>query len=74
MIKMALQIPPQAKPAGIENAHASDQNTPYVIFGSGNSWSRKPDSVFSYFLYKKSIICLFKEKKNIICFQNNSVY
>ena len=53
MIKMALQIPPQTKPAGIESAHALDQNTSYAIFGSGNFWSRKPDSVSSYFLYKK---------------------
>ena len=84
MIKMGSQLPPQAKPAGIESAHkhhALDQNTSYFNFDSGNFWSIKPDSVFSYFLYKKSrsvylkkkkhniflykkiIICLFKEKK-----------
>ena len=51
MILMALQIPPHAKSAGIESAHASDQirsdqirsdqNTSYVIFDSGkfNSWT-----------------------------------
>ena len=55
MIKMASQIPPQAKPAGIESVHALDQNISYVIFDSGNFWSRKPDSVFSYFLYKKKL-------------------
>ena len=71
---MALQIPPHAKSAGIESAHASDQNTSYVIFGSGNFWSRKPDSGFFLPLFQtKNIICLFKEK-NIICFQNNSVF
>ena len=53
ILKMASQIPPQAKPEEIESAHkhhALDQNTLYLNIDSCNFWSRKPDS---YFLYKE---------------------